>query len=1047
MDAHGMVKLSRTWKTVPIQERCEIPASHINKLIPSKSQVTLPLEVKQSDCPNINFLEHVQAKVTLAATRRGDIQIFLTSPAGTRSTLLALRPKDAARSGFNAWPFMTVHSWGESPIGLWQLEIHNEGRYLGPFVSLLIVEPLFRTSIAIWGLTLYGTKESPDGTEPAKNPPYRGGLPAPLPPHGNEISIVEHDGDDPDMLRNGSCRTVDSVSGLCLGCSEGHILMAGKCLDSCPVGTYLLTGEESSCQPCHYSCRTCIGPLPFLCKSCWNDASLHPDSRGRMYCHPRLLISEMKQLDRGHSILAVGFGICLIFLASLLIFVLTWYRCKWQQTMDSERIRYSSLSSSLSPEYIHSPGPPHSESTTKFIHSCEDSESRWELPVSEFVEAGLKVGEWRLIQDSPSRIYPDSQMPNCGERLDLEEKPQVQKVTSVSVKVVLKSGPRALRSMNLLNKGVGRLLQSFHFVPGSILCCGDHPVAQRLAIDTVIVDGVDNILSKSTIIYRLSRGGEVHISQTITKDRFQQIQDAEKVPKHWNMDLVKHVEEMLSASTINQGILLTGPSGCGKHHLVRLVATRQSAFLVVVQPDSDLQRLKHYVADILSQAAEGKTILFLRDVDSICPYRDASGRNSDGRRRTTYVMGAMDTLMGKGVWILGSSERPQDIDPAIRRNGRLGHLVQVKLPNAVERREILREEGIEEAVAEAVALHTASFSPSDLRHLIACAIQQAAFQSRVPFSGKLTQEDFDKVLPRVSPSILTASSASLPSSFSSETSSWDSLGGLHPVKARLRLALELPIKHPAAFRRLGILLVGEPGCGKTSLVRAVASCFSHLTCFSLSPASVLSPYVGDSEKFLSETFQHARIVQPSLIFLDEIDVLTGSRNQDSGKRSVHEKLLSTLLNEMDGISSSSSSQVVVVGATNRVGVIDEALRRPGRLDWVLEIPVPDERDRLDILRVLTRRSELDVDVCLETLARLTRGMNGSRLASLTREVSDMPFTLLQPFHIIFFYDSTCCLTQAGLRALEKRGFLADSICMEDFLSLLKSHDQECLDDS
>ncbi|CAG0891106.1 unnamed protein product, partial [Darwinula stevensoni] len=145
MDAHGMVKLSRTWKTVPIQERCEIPASHINKLIPSKSQVTLPLEVKQSDCPNINFLEHVQAKVTLAATRRGDIQIFLTSPAGTRSTLLALRPKDAARSGFNAWPFMTVHSWGESPIGLWQLEIHNEGRYLGPFVSLLIVEPLFRS--------------------------------------------------------------------------------------------------------------------------------------------------------------------------------------------------------------------------------------------------------------------------------------------------------------------------------------------------------------------------------------------------------------------------------------------------------------------------------------------------------------------------------------------------------------------------------------------------------------------------------------------------------------------------------------------------------------------------------------------------------------------------------------------------------------------------------------------------------------------------------------------------------------------------------------
>ncbi|CAG0912487.1 unnamed protein product [Notodromas monacha] len=191
MDAYAMVKLSRTWRRVPPQQTCHIPATHFNKKIPAKSQVNLALEIKPSDCPNINYLEHVQAKITLRATRRGDMEIYLTSSAGTRSTLLALRPQDTSHAGFTEWPFMTVHSWGENPFGFWQLEIHNEGRYLGELTTpnfavvvlkrlkdgesgrvvfsvatscivILIDVPKRRADLVDWSLILYGTKERPE---------------------------------------------------------------------------------------------------------------------------------------------------------------------------------------------------------------------------------------------------------------------------------------------------------------------------------------------------------------------------------------------------------------------------------------------------------------------------------------------------------------------------------------------------------------------------------------------------------------------------------------------------------------------------------------------------------------------------------------------------------------------------------------------------------------------------------------------------------------------------------------------------------------------
>jgi len=206
---------------------------------------------------------------------------------------------------------------------------------------------------------------------------------------------------------------------------------------------------------------------------------------------------------------------------------------------------------------------------------------------------------------------------------------------------------------------------------------------------------------------------------------------------------------------------------------------------------------------------------------------------------------------------------------------------------------------------------------------------------------------------------------------------WDDIGGLEDVKLKLRQAVEWPIMHRDSFERLGlrpprgILLHGPPGCSKTTLVKAVATtCNANF--LALSGASVYSPFVGDAEKAVREIFSKARAGAPSLIFLDEIEAMVGKRSfsQGSGGDSVQERVLSTMLNEMDGVESVEG--VLVVGATNRVDLLDPALLRPGRFDEVILVPPPDAKSRLEILRVHTKKTPLDETVRLEDIAQQVR---------------------------------------------------------------------------
>uniref|UniRef100_A0A2S2NKX1 Furin-like protease 1, isoform 1-CRR n=1 Tax=Schizaphis graminum TaxID=13262 RepID=A0A2S2NKX1_SCHGA len=248
--------------------------------VPARSTVTIQLLVKE--CNSVNFLEHVQAKISLTASRRGDIKIDLTSPSGTKSTLLAPRTHDNSHAGFHVWPFMTVHMWGERPFGIWQLTIHNEGKLLATMTD--------------WEMVFYGTILPPEQTHilPTMNI------------NQNLTSKDEHEIN----FKSGECRVTTAK---CLECAFGYNIYNGECTVNCPVKTY--ANNDGVCSDCHYTCYKCNGPNDYQCTTCWGDADL-THALGQTYCYSK----NIKRLldDKTWHIIATVLLIINIFI--LLIF-------------------------------------------------------------------------------------------------------------------------------------------------------------------------------------------------------------------------------------------------------------------------------------------------------------------------------------------------------------------------------------------------------------------------------------------------------------------------------------------------------------------------------------------------------------------------------------------------------------------------------------------------------------------------------------------------------------------------------------------------------
>ncbi|KAI9564477.1 hypothetical protein GHT06_008216 [Daphnia sinensis] len=326
MDAGAMVRLARNWTTVPPQQFCEIRAPDVNKIVSPKNSIELQLFV--SECGNVNVLEHVQVLLSLSATNRGDIEIYLSSPSGTRSTLLQRRPLDNSRNGFHSWPFMSTHFWGESPFGAWIIEVQNEGR--------------FPATLNGWTLIAYGTKDPPGNESP---PPKF--LNAPLKSSASELVLKD---DHPEKSHSQSSqvnaeknREAELPQALPLKttssfgaavCEAGFYMWEGKCMAVCPNASHPinhtgLNGYLSGiCAPCHYSCLYCSGPSDSQCTSCYPDSQLKSISvpgsplEPESHCFPNELVKQLAGYENWSTGVELALAINLALVIALVCYMM-----------------------------------------------------------------------------------------------------------------------------------------------------------------------------------------------------------------------------------------------------------------------------------------------------------------------------------------------------------------------------------------------------------------------------------------------------------------------------------------------------------------------------------------------------------------------------------------------------------------------------------------------------------------------------------------------------------------------------------------------------
>jgi transitional endoplasmic reticulum ATPase len=448
-----------------------------------------------------------------------------------------------------------------------------------------------------------------------------------------------------------------------------------------------------------------------------------------------------------------------------------------------------------------------------------------------------------------------------------------------------------------------------------------------------------------------------------------------------------------------KGVLLYGPPGTGKTLLAKAVAGETNSHFTSLSGPEIIGKFygesEERLRDIFKQAEENApSIIFIDEIDSIAPKREEVTGEVE-KRIVSQLLTLMDGMKSRGkVVVIAATNRPDSIDPALRRPGRFDREIEIGIPDQQGRREILnihtRGMPIEEKVnLDQIARVTHGFVGADLEMLA----KEAAMRSlrkilpdldleaeKIPNEILqkiiITDNDFKDALKDVRPSALREVLVQVPDV------TWEDVGGLESLKEELYEAVEWPLKHKEAFEYTdvatpkGILLYGPPGTGKTLIAKAVAHT-SESNFISIKGPELLSKWVGESEKGVREIFRKARQAAPCIIFLDELDSLAPSRGSGGSDSNVTERVVSQLLTEIDGLEE--LHNVLIIGATNRVDLIDSALLRPGRFDRIIEVPLPDTKGRENIFKIHTRKKPLAEGIDFTKLVQLTNGFSGAEI--------------------------------------------------------------------
>ncbi|NXP84191.1 SPAT5 protein, partial [Passerina amoena] len=449
-----------------------------------------------------------------------------------------------------------------------------------------------------------------------------------------------------------------------------------------------------------------------------------------------------------------------------------------------------------------------------------------------------------------------------------------------------------------------------------------------------------------------------------------------------------------------RGVLLYGPPGTGKTMIAKAIANEVGAHVTVINGPEIISKFygesESRLRQIFTEASLCRpSIIFIDELDALCPKREGA-QNEVEKRVVASLLTLMDGIGSEGsegqLLVLGATNRPHALDAALRRPGRFDKEIEIGIPNAQDRLDILQKllKKVPHSLTAEQLAHLADgahgYVGADLAALCkeaglyalrrALGKRPGLWDTAVAGSVMIAFNDFLQGMKDVRPSAMREVAIDVPKV------SWSDIGGLEDVKLKLKQAVEWPLKHPESFIRMGIqppkgvLLYGPPGCSKTMIAKALAH-ESGLNFLAVKGPELMNKYVGESERAVREIFRKARAVSPSILFFDEIDALAVERGNSSGAGNVADRVLAQLLTEMDGIEQ--LKDVTILAATNRPDMIDKALLRPGRIDRIIYVPLPDAATRRDIFRLHFQSMPVSDDVCLAELVECTQKYSGAEV--------------------------------------------------------------------